>query len=620
MWPEAPDNVCFVFEQGDKDAVERAFAGADHIARLDFIVTRVAVAPMEPRACIGEFDRFTGRYTLYTGTQGPHGVRMATASPILKVPEGDLRVVSHDMGGAFGMRSGPYCEYAMCLFASKMLDRPVKWTGDRAEGFMVDDQARDNISTAELALSKDGAFLGFRVRTTANLGAYLTLLGPHSATNNLGTLAGPYRTPAIYTHVTGVFTNTMSTGPYRGAGRPEAAYAIERTIDTAADEMGIDPAELRRRNYIAPDAFPFATGLVFTYDSGEFESNMDRALALVDYAGRDARRADAEARGKLLGIGISNVIEQSAGGFPEWAQIRFDPSGSLTLTMGTHNHGQGHETVFRQILSDRLGLEFEQIRISQGDSDEVMAGHRNLWLALLGRRRRLDRAGGRQGDRQMPQDRRAQAGSGGRGYRVRRRRVHRRRNRPDDRAGRRGQARPVVHDGAARVRAGDQRVGRLDAARAHFSQRLPCLRGGGRPRNRRRRDPALRRGRRCRHRAQPAPDGGSAARRHRPGRGPDHDGERGLGPRSRASSIAGSFMDYTMPRADDLPSFEMEINEVPTPTNPLGIKGAGEAGCVGAMPALMNAIVDALSPLGVSAIDMPATPETVWRAIDRAGR
>ena len=220
VWPEAPDNVCFVYEQGDENAVEQAFARADRVTRLDFIVTRVAVAPMEPRACIGEFDRFTQRYTLYTGTQGPHGVRMATASPILKVPEGDLRVVSHDMGGAFGMRSGPYCEYTMCLFASKMLGRPVKWTGDRAEGFMVDDQARDNISTAELALAADGEFLGFRVRTTANLGAYLTLLGPHSSTNNLGSLAGPYRTPAIYTHVTGVFTNTVSTGPYRGAGRP----------------------------------------------------------------------------------------------------------------------------------------------------------------------------------------------------------------------------------------------------------------------------------------------------------------------------------------------------------------------------------------------------------------
>ena len=278
------------------------------------------------------------------------------------------------MGGAFGMRSGPYCENILCLFAARQLDRPVKWTGDRTEGFMSDDQARDNVSTAELALDANGKFLAFRVTTVANLGAYLTLLGPHSPTNNLGTLAGPYTTPAIYTHVTGVFTNTGSTGPYRGAGRPEAAYAIERAIDTAAAEMGIDPAEIRRRNYIAPNALPYKTGLVFTYDSGEFESNMNGAMTIADYAGFAARRAEADARGKLRGIGMSNVIEQSAGGPPEWAQIRFDPSGAATLVMGTHNHGQGHETVFRQILADKLGLEFEQVRLLQGDSDSVSAG------------------------------------------------------------------------------------------------------------------------------------------------------------------------------------------------------------------------------------------------------
>ncbi len=374
VWDECPDNVCFVFELGDKAAVEAAFAASHHITRLDFGVSRVAVAPMEPRACIGEYDKYDERYTLYTGSQGPHGLRQAIAEPILHVPENRLRVVSDDMGGAFGMRSGPYCENILCLFAARQLDRPVKWTGDRTEGFMSDDQARDNVSTAELALDANGKFLAFRVTTVANLGAYLTLLGPHSPTNNLGTLAGPYTTPAIYTHVTGVFTNTGSTGPYRGAGRPEAAYAIERAIDTAAAEMGIDPAEIRRRNYIAPNALPYKTGLVFTYDSGEFESNMNGAMTIADYAGFAARRAEADARGKLRGIGMSNVIEQSAGGPPEWAQIRFDPSGAATLVMGTHNHGQGHETVFRQILADKLGLEFEQVRLLQGDSDSVSAG------------------------------------------------------------------------------------------------------------------------------------------------------------------------------------------------------------------------------------------------------
>ena len=618
VWPEAPDNVCFVFEQGDREAVEDAFAKADHVTRLDFVVSRVAVAPMEPRACIGEFDRHTGRYTLHTGTQGPHGVRMATASPILKVPEGDLRVVSRDMGGAFGMRSGPYCEYAMCLYAAKALGRPVKWTGDRTEGFMVDDQARDNISTAELALDKDGAFLGLRVRTTANLGAYLTLLGPHSSTNNLGSLAGPYRTPAIYTHVTGVFTNTVSTGPYRGAGRPEAAYAIERAIDTAADELGIDAAEIRRRNYIAADAFPFQTGLVFNYDSGDFETNMDRALALVDYDAREDRRAEAKSRGRLFGVGISNVIEQSAGGFPEWAQIRFDPSGSLTLTMGTHNHGQGHETVFRQLLSDRLGLDFEQIRIAQGDSDEAMAGTGTFGSRSSG-------VGG--ASIAMAADKVIE--------RCRKVAAHRLEAAEED---------IEFADGAFAVAGTDRRIGLVDTAK--LAQSFLTVPPGF--------EPGINEWAAWTPPAPTFPNGCHVCEveiDRETGEvellryaavddvgtvlnpllleGQLHGGiVQGVGQilmenvvwdRESGQLVAGSFMDYTMPRADNLPSFEMEINEVPTATNPLGIKGAGEAGCVGAMPALMNAIVDALSPLGVAAIDMPASPETVWRAINRAG-
>ena len=614
VWPEAPDNVCFVYEQGDENAVEQAFARADRVTRLDFIVTRVAVAPMEPRACIGEFDRFTQRYTLYTGTQGPHGVRMATASPILKVPEGDLRVVSHDMGGAFGMRSGPYCEYTMCLFASKMLGRPVKWTGDRAEGFMVDQPARDNISPPRLASRGGRRVPGpSGVRTTA-ISAYLDPAGTQSRTNNLGLAAGPYRTPAIYTHVTGVFTNTVSTGPYRGAGRPEAAYAIERVIDTAADELGIDPAELRRRNYIAPETFPFTTGLVFTYDSGEFETNMDRALALVDYEDRDARRANAESRGKLLGIGISNVIEQSAGGFPEWAQIRFDPSGSLTLTMGTHNHGQGHETVFRQILSDKLGLEFEQVRISQGDSDEVMAGTGTFGSRSSG-------VGG--ASIAMAADKVID--------RCRKIAAHKLEAAEED---------IEFADGTFTVAGTDRKIGLVEAAK--LAQSFLTVPPGF--------EPGINEWAAWTPPAPTFPNGCHVCEVEVDAEtgvveilryaavddvgtvlnpllmeGQLHGGiVQGVGQilmenvvwdRESGQLIAGSFMDYTMPRADDLPSFEMEINEVPTPTNPLGIKGAGEAGCVGAMPALMNAIVDALSPLGVAAIDMPASPETVWRAI-----
>ena len=618
VWDECPDNVCFVFEQGDKAATDAAFEKADHVTTLDFTVSRVAVAPMEPRACVGEYDKFEERYTLYTGTQGPHGVRQAMAEPILHVPQNKLRVVSYDMGGAFGMRSGPYCENILCLHAAKELGRPVKWTGDRSEGFMTDDQARDNISTAELALDKNGTFLGLRVTTVANLGAYLTLLGPHSSTNNLGTLAGPYKTPAIYTHITGVFTNTASTGPYRGAGRPEAAYAIERVVDTAAAEMGIDPAEIRRRNYIPEDALPFQTGLVFNYDSGQFEKNMDMALDMIDYAGFDGRRAEAGARGKLRGIGISNVIEQSAGGPPEWAQIRFDPSGTVSLTMGTHNHGQGHETIFRQMLSDKLGLEFEQVHYQQGDSDHVMAGTGTFGSRSSG-------VGGASlmlaADKIIEKSRKIAA--------------HKLEAAEED---------IEFDDGTFTVAGTDRAISLMDTAKiSHNFMMMPPGVEMGLNEWAAWRPPAPTFPNGCHVcEVEIDPDTG-VMEVIRYGAVDDvgtvinpllmegqlHGGiVQGVGQilmenvawdRESGQLVSGSFMDYTMPRADNLPSFEMEINEdAPTPTNPMGVKGAGEAGCVGAMPALMNAIVDALRPVGVHTLDMPATPERIWQAIQDA--
>jgi carbon-monoxide dehydrogenase large subunit len=614
IWDEAPDNVCFVFEAGNKAAVEAAIKGAHHVARLEVDISRVAVNPMEPRACIGEYDRFEGRYTLTTGSQGTHGLRQAIAEPILKVPQGKLRVVSQDMGGAFGMRSGPYCENVLCLFAAKDLGRPVKWTGDRTESFQSDDQARDNISTIELALDKDGKFLALRVTTVANLGAYLTLLGPHSSTNNLGSLSGPYTTPAIYTHVTAVFTNTNSTGPYRGAGRPEAAYCIERIIDTAAREMKIDPAELRRRNYIPEKALPYKTGFIFTYDSGQFERNMDLALQAIDHKGFAARRAEAKARGRLRGFGLSNVIEQAAGGPPEWAQIKFDPSGTLTLTMGTHNHGQGHETIFRQMLSQKLGLDFEQVRLAQGDSDEAMAGTGTFGSRSSG-------VGGASimlaADKVIAKCRKVAA--------------HRLEAAETD---------IEFKDGTFSITGTDRKLSLVDAAKAaqNFMTVPKGMEvgvnewGAWTP-------PAPTFPNGCHAvEVEVEPDTGKVAIVRYLAvddvgtvinpllmEGQLHGGiVQGVGQivmenvvwdRSSGQLVAGSFMDYSMPRADDLPSFEMEINEVPTPTNPMGIKGAGEAGCVGAMPAVMNAIVDALSAIGVRTLDMPASPERVWRAI-----
>ncbi len=619
VWEEAPDNIVFVHQEGNAAAVEAAIAGAAHVTTLEMDITRVAVAPMEPRACIGDYDRFKDRYTLYTGTQGPHLVRQAIAEPILHVPQNKLRVVSYDMGGAFGMRSGPYCENILCLHAAKDLGRPVKWTGDRSEHFMTDDQARDNISTAELALDADGKFLAFRVLTTANLGAYLTMFGTHPCVGNLGTLAGTYTTPAIYTKVTAVFSNTPSIGPYRGAGRPEAAYVLERTIDTAAAELGIDPAELRRRNYIPESALPFQTGLAFNYDSGQFAKNQDTALAMIDYDGFAARRETAKATGKLRGIGLSNVIEQSAGGWPEWAEIRFDPSGTVTLVMGTHNHGQGHETIFRQMLSDKLGLEFENVYYQQGDSDHGMAGTGTFGSRSSG-------VGG--ASLMMAADRIIE--------KCRKMAAHHLEAAEGD---------IEFADGVFAVAGTDKSVTLAEVAKLlqNFMTAPPGM------------DVGLNEWASWRPPAPTYPNGCHVAEVEVDPEtgvleiaryvavddvgtvlnpllldGQLHGGiVQGVGQilfedvswdRESGQLVTGSFMDYVMPRADDLPSFESVTNEAaPTPTNPMGVKGGGEAGCVGAMPALMNAIVDALRPAGVKTLDMPATPERVWNAI-RAAR
>ncbi len=617
VWDEAPGNVCFVFELGDGDGADRAFAEAAHVARVDLAISRVSVAPMEPRACIGEYDRFEDRYTLRTGTQGPHGVRQALAGPVFGIPQNRLRVVSEDMGGAFGMRSCPYPENVLCLWTARLLDRPVKWTGDRTESFQSDDQARDNLSAVELALDADGAFLALRVSTVANLGAYLTLLGPHSSTNNLGSLSNTYRTPVIHTRVTGVFTNTNSTGPYRGAGRPEAVYCVERVIDVAARELGIDPAELRRRNLIPPVSEPWATGFLFTYDSGEFEANMNRALGMIDYAGFEGRRRRAADRGLLRGIGMANCIEQSAGGPPEWAQLRIDASGAATLVMGTHNHGQGHETVFRQMLSDALGLEFEQVRIAQGDSDVAIMG-----TGTFGSR---------------------SSGVGGASVRLAAERIvekcrplvaHHLEAAPED---------IEFADGAFSVAGTDRSMTLADAARhahdfmtappgfelgldewAAWSPPAPTFPNGSHV---------------CEVEIDPETGAARIVRYCMVDdvgtilnplllAGQIHGGAaQGLGQilcenmaweRGSGQVVSGSFMDYAMPRAEDCPSFETGENVVPSPTNPMGVKGAGEAGCVGAMPAVMNAVCDALAPLGAGAVDMPASPARIWEAVRAA--
>ncbi|MGE0734271.1 MAG: xanthine dehydrogenase family protein molybdopterin-binding subunit [Alphaproteobacteria bacterium] len=618
VWPDAPNNICYVHQIGDKAATDAAFAKAHHVTRLDHTITRIAGVPMEPRSAVAAYDVHEQRYTIYSGCQGPHDFRAFMAG-VLRIPETQLRVVSPDMGGAFGIRSSTHPEQVLALWAAKQIGRPVKWIADRSESFVCDEHCRDNIWSVELALSKDGEFLGLRAKETYGLGAYLSLFGPLPSFGNIGGLAGVYRTPTIYADVTGVFSHTTPTGPYRGAGRPEATFAVERLIDAAAREMGIDRIELRRRNMIPPSAMPFKTGLTFVYDSGAFEQNMDMAMELADVAGFAARRADAAKRGKLRGLGVVNAIEQSAGGFDESALIKFDQSGGCTVMMGTHSHGQGHETVFKQLLSERFGIPFEQIRYVQGDTDVTPYGHGTFGSRSSG-------LGGaalsRAADRIIEKCRIIAA--------------HRLEAAQTD---------IEFRDGNFVVVGTDRKVSLTDAvqtafkpmllpkgvetgmiAAASFTPLAPTFPNGCHV---------------CEVEIDPETgvveipryvvvDDVGTVMNPLLMKGQMHGGViQGIGQilsenivfdQASGQLLSGSFMDYAMPRADEMPGVEVTSNPIPTPTNPLGIKGAGEAGCVGAMACTMNAIIDALAPLGIHQVEMPASPHNLWRLIDRKRR
>src|SRR5271170_3077498 len=379
VWPELsdrhPGNLCFDWEIGDAAAVERAAAGARHHVSLSLVNNRVIVASMEPRGAIGEYDPGEDSYTLWSSTQGSHFVRNLLAEHIFHVPENRIRVVTPDVGGGFGMKLFLYPEHVLVLWAAKKLGRPVKWVPDRSDSFMTDTQGRDNLTRLDLALDEGLRLLGLKVEITANMGAYLSNFAPE-----IPTFAGAvmysavYAIPAIHVAVKGVFTNTVPVDAYRGAGRPEAAYAVERLIEYAARRLGVAADELRRRNFIKPAAMPHATPLGLTYDSGDFARNMDDALAAADVSDFAARRAAARARGRYRGLGHAVYIEQS--GFPpdEFAELRFDPSGTLTLLMGTQSSGQGHQTAYAQLAAEKLGLPLDKIRVLQGDTDAIGFG------------------------------------------------------------------------------------------------------------------------------------------------------------------------------------------------------------------------------------------------------
>jgi aerobic carbon-monoxide dehydrogenase large subunit len=375
VWEGCPDNQAFTHVAGDGAAVAKALATAPHVVRHRMVINRLTTNSMEPRGCIAEYAVRDQRTTLRCTVQGPHMIRRAIATEVFKEAETQFRIIAENVGGGFGMKGGLYPEYVLAALAARLVGRPVKWISERGEGLQSDEHCRDNVTEAELALDENGRFLAFAVRNFANIGAYYHSdrnAGP--PTNNIGVLAGTYVIPAISSETTAVLTNTMMTGPYRGAGRPEAAYVIETMVDFAARELKLDRAELRRRNMIPPEAMPYKTALIYTYDCGDFGKNLEDCLILADYAGFPARRAESQRRGKMRGLGVVSTVEASNAGLIEHAEIRFDPTGTVTLSVGTHDHGQGHATTFRQILCDQLGIAPDRIRFNYGDTDQIAIG------------------------------------------------------------------------------------------------------------------------------------------------------------------------------------------------------------------------------------------------------
>jgi len=618
VWDECPDNISNLFEVGDKAATDAAFAKAAHIVRRRYVITRVHAQYMEPRGALGAYDPGEDRYTLYADVQYPHRVRNALAANIFQIPEHQIRVIVGDVGGAFGTKGWQYPEHRLTLWAARRLGRPVKWACERREAIPADEHARDNVSDAELALDADGRFLALRVKTLANVGAYVSSDRNLLATfSNVPTLVGVYAFPAAHAQVLSVLTNTNSTAPYRGAGRPEATYVLERLIDDAARELGIDRVELRHKNLISPAAMPYKTALGVTYDCGEFGKNMDDALKLADVAGFPARLEASRQRGRLRGWAVVNPIEQAAGPQPEFAEIRFSPSGSATVLMGTKNQGQGHETTFKQILHERLGIDPAEVRYIDGDTDRVAFG-----MGTMGSRSTV--IGGSAlwtaADKVIAKGRKIAA-----------------------RLMEAAEADIVFADGRFAVTGTDKAVTIKEVARAAFqpAQLPPGLEPGlyetGTFAPKQATWPNG-----CHVcEAEVDPDTGAVTLDRYvivddvgtvinpiTLKGQIHGGvAQGVGQAlmeqvvyepGSGQLLTASFMEYAMPRADTLPDMLIHSNPVPTRLNPLGAKGAGEAGTVGALPVVLNAVMNALEPLGVRELDMPASSDRVWQAIRAA--
>ena len=619
----AASNTCFDWELGDRADVDAAFEGAAHVTTLELINNRLVPNAMEPRAAVGDYDRATDSLTLYTTSQNPHVARLVLSAFFQIAPEHKLRVVAPDVGGGFGSKIYVYSEETACVWAARKVNRPVKWTAERSESFLSDAHGRDHVTKVDLALDGDGKFLAMRCSTKANLGGYMSLFSSAVPTYMYATLlAGQYTTPKVYAEVKAVFTNTTPVDAYRGAGRPEATYVLERVVEAAAREMGMDPAELRRKNLIQPDQFPYETPVIHTYDCGDYGASLDKAMEIADYAGFQARRAQSEANGKLRGIGFSNYIEACGiapsaavgalgGGVGLWeaAQVRFNPTGNVTVFTGTHAHGQGHETTFAQVVSDQLGVPVENVEIVHGDTDKgpfgmgtygsrsiavggaaiVKAGEK---IIAKGKKIAAHVLEAAEEDIEFAEGNFTVAGT--------------------DKAMNIGEvafAAYVPHNYPEGVEPGLDETSFYDPLNFSFPSGTHI----------------------CELEVDPdtgiveivnytAVDDFGTVINPMIVEGQVHGGiVQGVGqaliegtaydPES-GQLLTGSFMDYTMPRADDVPSFNVDTTVTPSPLNPLGVKGCGEAGAIAAPAAVMNALTDAL---GTEAIDMPATPEKVWR-------
>ncbi len=606
VWEDCPANEAFLACTGDPAAFDTVQKNATHVVDQRLDNRRVTANSMEPRGAIGVFDAATACFTLHAGVHSPHQLRGILARDIFRLPEDRFRVIAGDVGGSFGMRGAVYPELILVLWAARRLGRPVRWIATRCEGLISDDHGRDMISDARLALDAEGRILGLRVAMTANLGAYLSIKGPRSPLNALSLLSGVYRIPVFDLSVAGVYTHTNSTTPYRGAGGPEAAYILERLLDKAARTLGIDRVALRRRNLIAESDLPYDTGTGWTYDSGAFEKTMDQALQAADVAGFADRRRESERRGMLRGIGICNAIEQTARPGAETARIEAAPDGRIAVLLGTAPQGQGHETVFRRIVCEALGIGPGRVSVRAGDTAIVTSGggtfnSRSLvcgGTAALSAFEKIVEQG-----REIASDL-LEASITDIDF-------------ADGRFTIAGTDRSVT---LGEVAAANEGL----AADASFSSDSPTFPNGTHV---------------CEVEIDPQ-TGRVAVVRYTTVddvgtvidplllEGQMHGGiVQGIGQalmeeirfeEQTGQNLTGSFMDYAMPRADDLCAIEAGSNPVPTALNPLGSKGAGEAGTVGALPAVMCAIVDALAPFGAEDFDMPATAERIWRVLSGA--